>query len=182
MLQISSSEDAITCFPVFQNPNQLQCRSFTESYVVPQSISAVANPNPDFQGPNIQSIDYDSENRSLAIHASDQSGLYIAQIFAGERSVIVYADSLNKGESVSLASAFSPGWNTIDRIVVFDVNGAPTLLRVKDSLLGPYKAKPKSKKRAAVKEQETYELVTSDGHTSDTSIPVISHLEIREAR
>ena len=82
---------------------------------------------------------------------------------------MVYPDELRQGKEISLAPLSSVGWNTIDQIVMWDVNGFPTLLRARA-------ASTERRSRLRAEAQETYEMVTWSGARQSTNLEVLSYL------
>jgi hypothetical protein len=149
-------------------PTDLLCASDDgESARVAPDVAPVDNPSPDQEGPAITALELDAEKMTLKITASDAAGLGMGEATGRLGTTPFYPDQLTAGVAVDIAASLGPGWNTIERLVVFDGNGLPTMLR----------APKAAKRRAAHLEAYTYERVSWSGRVEPTSLPVLYFLK-----
>lgn len=148
------------------NSDGLECRSHQDTYRAPPrqvlkpEVALVENPSPDREGPRVQALRFDAEKLTLAIDASDKSGVYLAEVQLNDGRQVIYTDELKAATPVSLAPLVYRGWNTLDQIVLYDVNGTPSLYR----------------RKRTQRVDEFYEYVPWQGTPSPSDIPVVSFL------
>ena len=122
---------------------------------------------------SILGLELDRERMTLKIDATDASGFGVAEVKQDDQSVIVYPDQLANGIAVPLDNLVHQGWNTVDQIIVYDANGLPTMLRLKDDKLMRSKHSA-SKARLDV---ETYEIVPWQGAPRTSNFPLLNFLK-----
>lgn len=160
-------------------PYELECRAGSLLTNVPAQIIKpqevpINNPTPDKDGPVIEDVQFDPQSLTVRIQASDATGVGMAVFHRGANVTVFYPDDLKAGNAVSVKLMIRGGWNVFDKIIVYDVNGLPTMLRIKETE-NRFKVKTSS-------QDEMYELVSWSGETHTSNIPVMAYLHMGGAR
>lgn len=119
----------------------------------------------DQAGPEIRGLLLDRERLTLTVDAVDPSGVGIGEIRQGDLSVVAFPDQLANGRPVSIAHLTHNGWNLVERLVIYDANGYPTLLRIPES--------PALRRGGP----EYYEVVPWKGEPYLSNLPVLNFLK-----
>jgi len=173
---------SINCSPDGKDPGLLNCWGSSSAYIVGQPIpnsqtvtirpvvAAVNNATPDHAGPVVKQLHIDPTNLTLEIDAEDASGVQAAEVSFGQQILIAYPEQLSPPAPIDLSSVTTDGWNTITQMVIYDINGYPTLLRLPNNNAG-FRTHQKFDTPAY------YQILAWDGTVSMSTIPIVTFLK-----